>query len=185
MADLISKKTLIEKLGNTTLYLADEHCLNNLKIYNRIILEMPCINRWIPVSERLPKLDEDVLVCVTYEDYEPKIYTGYLSKKIYEKEHYKTWMTQCRGEVSFPIVHDVVAWMPLPEPYEPQESEDCIKAYDSPTNGSIFLKTYPNSHFSNIAYDDGICYVYVDLGGSRIRFTSDWWNATYKANKEE
>ena len=51
---------------------------------------------------------------------------------------------------------------------------------NSPTNGSIFLKTYPNAHFCNIAYDDGICYVYVDLGGSRVRFTSDWWNATYK-----
>lgn len=48
-----------------------------------------------------------------------------------------------------------------------------IKAYDSPTNGSIFLKTYPDSQFSNIAYDDGVCYVYVDLGGSRTRFTSD------------
>ena len=55
-----------------------------------------------------------------------------------------------------------------------------IKAYDVPTNGSIFLKTYPDSHVSNIAYDDGVCYVYVDLGGSRTRFTSDWWNATYK-----
>ena len=53
------------------------------------------------------------------------------------------------------------------------------------TNGSIFLKTYPDSQLSNIAYDDGICYVYVDLGGSRTRFTSDWWNVSYKADKEE
>ena len=73
-------------------------------------------------------------------------------------------------------------------PVIPKESEEKmkmsnfedIKAYDVPTNGSIFLKTYPDSHVSNIAYDDGVCYVYVDLGGSRIRFTSDWWNATYK-----
>lgn len=62
-------------------------------------------------------------------------------------------------------------------------SDENIKAYDSPTNGSIFLKTYPDSQFANIGYDDGVCCVYVDLGGSRIRFTSDWWNATY--NKEE
>lgn len=54
-----------------------------------------------------------------------------------------------------------------------------------PTNGSIFLKIYPDSHLSNIAYDDGICYVYVDLGGSRTRFTSDWWNASYKEESEE
>ena len=60
-----------------------------------------------------------------------------------------------------------------------------IKPYDSPTNGSVFLKTYPDSHLANIAYDDGICYVYVDLEGSRIRFTSDWWNASYKTDKEE
>lgn len=52
---------------------------------------------------------------------------------------------------------------------------DAIKAYDSPTNGSIFLKTYPDSQFSGISYDDGVCYVY--LGCSRTRFTSDWWNA--------
>lgn len=61
---------------------------------------------------------------------------------------------------------------------------DAIKAYDSPTNGSIFLKTYPDSQFSGISYDDGICYVYVYLGGSRTRFTSDWWNASYKAESE-
>lgn len=59
-----------------------------------------------------------------------------------------------------------------------------IKSYNAPTNGSIFLKTYPNSHLANIAYDDGKCYVYVDLGGSRTRFTSDWWNASYKTDKE-
>lgn len=53
------------------------------------------------------------------------------------------------------------------------------------TNGSIFLKTYPDSQLSNIAYDAGVCYVYVDLRGSRTRFTSDWWNALYNADKEE
>lgn len=57
--------------------------------------------------------------------------------------------------------------------------------YDSLTNGSIFLKTYPESHVSNIAYDVEICYVYVDLGGSRTRFTSDWWNATYTVESED
>lgn len=61
-----------------------------------------------------------------------------------------------------------------------KHDHDTIKAYDSPTNGSVFLKTYANSRISNIAYDDGICYVYVDLRGSRVRFTSDWWNALYK-----
>lgn len=75
--------------------------------------------------------------------------------------------------------------------------KDCIHGTDHRTdlweldneevnnNGSVFLKTYPNSQISNIAYDDGICYIYVDLGGSRIRFTSDWWNASYKTNEEE
>lgn len=59
------------------------------------------------------------------------------------------------------------------------------RPYDVSTNGSIFLKTYHDSQFANIAYEDGICYVYVDLRGSRTRFTSDWWNASYKADKEE
>ena len=67
------------------------------------------------------------------------------------------------------------------------EQLDDIKAYDSPTNGSIFLKTYPDSRLSTMVYDDRIrkCYVYVDLGGSRIEFTLDWWNASYKVDKEE
>ena len=64
------------------------------------------------------------------------------------------------------------------------ENKD-IEAYDSPTNGSIFLKTYPNSHFSNVVFENGIGYVYVELGNSLTIFSSDWWNASYKADKEE
>lgn len=53
------------------------------------------------------------------------------------------------------------------------------------TNGSMFLKTYPDSTTGNVAYDDGVCYVYIDVGGSRTRFTFDWWNTSYKPESEE
>ena len=57
--------------------------------------------RWIPVSKRLPEEDNQYLIC---------FYDGEL-----ELDYY------CRGSFSY---SGVIAWMPLPEPYESQESED-------------------------------------------------------------
>lgn len=66
---------------------------------------------WIPVSERLPERDVDVL---TYHrngsfDYQ-----------------YVSWIDDYSGEWAGFIGNlsdEVLAWMPLPKPYEPQESE--------------------------------------------------------------
>ena len=65
--------------------------------------------RWIPVSERLP--EEDGEYCVTVYDMDE----NYKYRDIAELEdgiwQYKNYIK-------------VLAWMPLPKPYEPQESED-------------------------------------------------------------
>lgn len=57
--------------------------------------------RWIPVSERLPKAYQKVLV--TYEEFnwanDPTTYGVKL--------------------ISFGGIVDFIAWMPLPEPYKP------------------------------------------------------------------
>ena len=116
MADLISKKALIEKLGNTTLYLADEHCLNNLKIYDRIILEMPCIDRWIPVSERLPEDFQRVLLTVVnYNGNKVVRVAEYYDRKkmFYVKETDEQWEVGEKG---------LLVWMSLPEPYKEVEN---------------------------------------------------------------
>ena len=57
---------------------------------------------WIPVSERLPEESKRYVVATKYNDVMTDFYTG---------ERF------LQGD-------DVIAWMPLPEPYEPQESEE-------------------------------------------------------------
>ena len=72
--------------------------------------------KWIPVSERLPKAGEYVgdaakyyLVQNEYGDMLVARYThGDYWEQIYQLK---------------PIGDEIVAWMPLPKPYEPQKSE--------------------------------------------------------------
>ena len=69
-------------------------------------------NGWIPVSERLPEKCEDVLTSVKF--------TGCLGrygtfKKIGHIDYYGKWSGDCSGG-------EVIAWMPLPEPYKEDRS---------------------------------------------------------------
>ena len=68
--------------------------------------------KWIPVSERLPE-EEGKSVLVYAPEYN-NIYCAYLESD--------TWFIF--GSYGTYAVANVIAWMPLPEPYEPQESED-------------------------------------------------------------
>lgn len=69
--------------------------------------------KWIPVSERLPEEETDVLVCCE---------TGAITVCCgsYSTELSDTFIWYTEGW----RLGKVVAWMPLPEPYKPQESED-------------------------------------------------------------
>ena len=62
-------------------------------------------NKWVPVSERLPEDGKQVLCCNKYGS----VFTSEL-----------TWS---KGYLMFGQHSDVIAWMPLPEPYK-AESED-------------------------------------------------------------
>ena len=70
---------------------------------------------WIPVSERLPKIDAEngrkasdvVLVCLADE----KIHMGFYFED-------KKWRFCESGEEKEPFWKDVIAWQPLPEPYK-------------------------------------------------------------------
>ena len=63
--------------------------------------------RWIPASEKLPEKGGDYLVTTKWKgSYSGDVYTETNMAVYREKE--KEW--DCAG---------IVAWMPLPEPYEP------------------------------------------------------------------
>lgn len=76
-----------------------------------ILYDLPSVNlqepktRWIPVSERLPDIGQRVLVTTETLD-NGKMVTG---------TYYDRYGFVCGN---------VLAWMPLPKPFEPQESEE-------------------------------------------------------------
>ena len=66
-------------------------------------------HRWIPVKERLPEEDERVILCTRYGTVKEGTYTeryGYAMRKGFFTEDY------------FEELCDVIAWMPLPRPYQ-------------------------------------------------------------------
>lgn len=66
------------------------------------------MNEWIPTSERLPEINKPVLVWL-YDEY-------YLSE-LHSIDGVLYWDFD-QFELSGNEFDDVVAWMPLPEPYD-------------------------------------------------------------------
>lgn len=80
--------------------------IKNCEEIIKLIKEQP---RWIPCSERLPEENGNYLVTVEAND-------GTASIKFQMVDHYgPKWLHEGKHE-------KVIAWMPLPEPYE-AESE--------------------------------------------------------------
>lgn len=69
------------------------------------ILALPSAQQWIPCSERLPELDESVLATTTWNDITIAWRIGICEWFIHE------------GNTNAETA-DVIAWMPLPEPYK-------------------------------------------------------------------
>lgn len=71
--------------------------------------------KWIPVEERLPEEDERVILCTRYGTVKESTYT-----ERYGYEMRKGFFT----EDCFEELCDVVAWMPLPRPYQEEVNPD-------------------------------------------------------------
>lgn len=92
---------------------------------------------WIPVSERIPNELEPVNI--TWINHNPESYYADIKDKpftatgVYFNGQWYWWSSLCTDILAeyshnYDDVIDrdveIIAWMPLPEPYEPQESED-------------------------------------------------------------
>ena len=70
--------------------------------------------KWIPVSKRLPEENKTVIASTEY---------GVFPESKYTKEYGWEWAYESGADYWRELKY-VTAWMLLPEPYEPQESED-------------------------------------------------------------
>lgn len=96
----------------------------------------PQEQKWIPVSEKLPEIpkiyeecySEDVLVTIRQRDYPsfPKVRVAYYNRYAISSDGVyldtEGWVCQPNGP-EFPC-GDITAWMPLPEPYKAEGSEE-------------------------------------------------------------
>ena len=106
MDGLISRQAAIDALRD-----AENHAFNSyyqgLIKAHKIIADLPSAQpeqRWIPCSERLPEEGEIVLTQANIENM--------ISLCVASRQDYNYWKGWNTREIN------VVAWMPLPEPYQ-------------------------------------------------------------------
>lgn len=138
---MIDEKKLHKEIGD---WFKSEICSGRYEIdtvdasaeVRRIIDKQPKVNEWIPCSERLP--DELTPVNVTWVNRNPTIYyenikdIPFTATAVYCNEKWFWWSSICEdilaeyGRNDAEMVDEgveILAWMPLPEPYKEGEQE--------------------------------------------------------------
>lgn len=77
----------------------------------------PQPTRWIPVSERLPEDGRPVLIYAWNVHHVIARYGSFRTENGYKN----TWVTADAWNGNTEIRHEVIAWMPLPEPYKEEQ----------------------------------------------------------------
>ena len=110
MSDYISRQAVLDEM--------DKRHAEGDYITKGFIKALPSVENkgeWIPVSERLPKIHQDIVL----EFRNGELQTGFKA----ETEPY----FYCHGvDGCYVEPENVIAWMPLPEPYKAEKPETCI-----------------------------------------------------------
>ena len=110
--DYVSRDDAIELIAGTDETNGNEPVFSGKQVI-KMLKSLPSVTpkaKWIPVSEKLPEEKSAVLVWCSERK---NIYCAYLEEK-------QWWIF---GAFSEEVIEDVIAWMPLPEPYK-AESEN-------------------------------------------------------------
>ena len=76
--------------------------------------------KWTPVTERLPEIGDTVIISGKTKYKHEKEYEYFVDAAFYEPwQGFSTFNDWYEGQDEF----EIVAWMPLPEPYEERDGE--------------------------------------------------------------
>ena len=113
VVDCISRADAIKAMQEKAKKLTNEDTINGLCGAVAVLFDLPPVTpqepRWIPTSERLP--DED-------GEYYATVYDTDENYKYMDIAEFEDGIWQYKDYVK------VLAWMPLPKPYKPQESKE-------------------------------------------------------------
>lgn len=105
---LINYHDFMKKLADSRQMIAASNVLKIIEEFQGDLEQDEKENGWIPVSERLSEKNKDVIATVKYSGF-MGMYGRWLKTAFIDD--YGEWNGECIGG-------EVIAWMPLPEPYK-------------------------------------------------------------------
>lgn len=93
------------------------------KVINRInkIQAFRTEMKWIPVTDGLPKFNKPVLISVKRIGKEECVFMAEFRRRVNKSNEWKVFEYTT---MAYDTVHEVLAWMPLPEPYKEVENDN-------------------------------------------------------------
>lgn len=118
MSDLIDRQSAIDALSEGAMinYQAAGHNNGLVKAID-VIKGLPLADQWIPCSERMPEIDETVLITIKEKYDGDKEY--YYHTDVADHLINDGWLTFNDWDEGQEI--HIIAWMPLPEPWKGEE----------------------------------------------------------------